>query len=119
MATEAKFLDYVLEQAALGEQLTAKKMFGEYGLYLDGKVIGFLADNCLFLKTSAALDALLPHLPKAPAYPGSKPYTVGDELLDDSDLLRRVLRLVAENTPLAKPKAAKSASKSKRHSAQD
>ena len=63
MATDRDFVDYVAEQAGLGERLTTRRMFGEYGLYVDGIVVAFCADNSLFLKRVAETAALLDDLP--------------------------------------------------------
>lgn len=108
MATDHGFIDYVSEQAGLGERLTHKKMFGEYALYVDGKVVAFACDNSLFVKPSAAAGKLAPGLPLRPPYPGAKDYPVADELLDDADALRALLletaALMPEPKPRAKPK---------------
>ncbi|MEO8809588.1 MAG: TfoX/Sxy family protein, partial [Rhodanobacter sp.] len=88
MATDKSFLDYVVEQADLGDALTYRKMFGEYALYHAGKVIAFVCDNSLFVKPSSASDNLTPSLPTSSPYPGAKPFPVADELLDDSAALR-------------------------------
>ena len=50
MATDASFVAFICEQADMPHRLTFKKMFGEYALYVDGKVIAFVCDNQLFLK---------------------------------------------------------------------
>ncbi|MCA0176091.1 MAG: TfoX/Sxy family protein [Proteobacteria bacterium] len=107
MATTADFIAYVAEQADFGARLTHKKMFGEYALYLDGKVVAFACDNSLFVKPTAAATALAPHLPQRPPYPGAKLYPVADELLDDTQALRRLLTATAELLPLPKPKKPK------------
>ena len=103
MATDRDFIDYVTEQAGLGGRLTSKKMFGEYALYLDGKVVGFACDNSLFIKPSAAAVALAPDLPRRPPYPGAKDYPVADELLDDTDALRRLIAATADLMPPPRP----------------
>ena len=105
MATDQDFIDYVAEQLALGERLTHKKMFGEYALYVDEKVVAFACDNSLFVKPSAAATALAPTLPQRPPYPGAKDYPVADELLDDADDLRRLILDTAARMPLPKPRA--------------
>jgi TfoX/Sxy family transcriptional regulator of competence genes len=105
MATDQDFIDYVAEQLALGERLTHKKMFGEYALYVDEKVVAFACDNSLFVKPSAAATALAPTLPQRPPYPGAKDYPVADELLDDADGLRRLILDTAARMPLPKPRA--------------
>lgn len=87
--------------------LTAKRMFGEYGLYLDGIVVAFICDDTLFIKPTPSALAVLPDAPRGPAYPGSKDYIVGSETLDDPDLCARALRAVAADAPPPKPKKAK------------
>lgn len=104
MSTTPDFIAYVAEQADFGARLTHKKMFGEYALYFDGKVVAFACDNSLFIKPTAAAAALAPHLPQRPPYPGAKLYPVADELLDDTQALRRLITATAEMLPLPKPK---------------
>jgi TfoX/Sxy family transcriptional regulator of competence genes len=109
MGTERSFVDYVTEVAGLGSRLTHKKMFGEYALYLDGKVVAFACDNSLFIKPSKAVTALAPDLPQGPPYPGAKDYPIADELLDDPEALRRLIEETAALMPLPKPKKAAAA----------
>ncbi|MBD8882145.1 TfoX/Sxy family protein [Rhodanobacter sp. 7MK24] len=104
MATDSDYIDYVSEQVALGDRLTHKKMFGEYALYVDGKVVAFACDNSLFVKPSAAAATLAPGLPQRPPYPGAKDYPVADELLDDSDAIRRLFLETAALMPVPKPR---------------
>ncbi|CAN7284509.1 TfoX/Sxy family protein [Massilia sp. LjRoot122] len=104
MATERSFVDYVTEVAGLGSRLTHKKLFGEYALYLDGKVVAFACDNSLFIKPSRAVETLAPDLPKGPPYPEAKDYPIADELLDDPEALRRLIEETAALMPLPKPK---------------
>ncbi|WP_217474748.1 TfoX/Sxy family protein [Stutzerimonas stutzeri] len=103
MASDKDFMDYVAEQIGLGSRLTYRKMFGEYALYLDGKVVAFVCDNSLFIKPSQAATALAPELPLGPPYPGAKDYPVADELLDDPDALRRLVIETASALPAPKP----------------
>lgn len=86
--------------------LSARRMFGEYALYLDGRTVAFVCDDTLFIKPTPGALALLPDADRSPAYPGSKDYIVGSAVLDDPDLCTRVLRQVAEDTPPPKAKAA-------------
>jgi len=111
MPTTQDFVDYVAEQAQLGPSLTFRKMFGEYGVYLDGKVIAFVCDNSLFVKATTATDAITRGLPQRPPYPGAKPYPVADELLDDSEALQALLVQTAQDLPAPKPKKPKTPSR--------
>lgn len=104
MATTQEFVTYVIEQIALEDRLTHKKMFGEFAFYVDGKVVAFACDNSVFIKPSKAAIALSANLPQRPPYPGAKDYLVADELLDDSDLLRQLILETATLMPAPKPK---------------
>ena len=107
MATESSFLEYVADQSRLQDRLTYKKMFGEYALYLDGKVVAFACDNSLFVKPAEATRKLTAKLPQRPPYPVAKPYPVADELLDEPDRLRDLLLATEQAMPSPKPKAPK------------
>ena len=50
MATDASFAAYVVDQAGPRLRVRAGKMFGEYALYVDEKVVAFLCDNRVLLK---------------------------------------------------------------------
>ena len=114
MATDTDFIAYITEQAGLGARLTHRRMFGEYALYVDEKVVAFACDNSLFVKPSAAATRLAPDLPQRPPYPGAKDYPVADELLDDGERLRELLLETAVLMPAPKVKKAKAAGKAKK-----
>lgn len=104
MATTQDFIDYVAEQIDLGVRLSYRKMFGEYAVYVDGKVVALVCDNSLFLKPSPAATELAPNLPLQPPYPGARNHPVADELLDDGEALRAVILATAAVLPAPKPK---------------
>jgi TfoX/Sxy family transcriptional regulator of competence genes len=106
VASDASYVEYVCEQAGLGPRLTQKKMFGEYALYVDGKVVAFVCGNHLYVKPTEPGRMLLQSVDAQPPYPGGKPhFRIGAEL-DDRELLKRILLATAEALPLPKPKPA-------------
>jgi len=107
MSTDARVIEGLLEQAAMGPRLTSRRMFGEYALYVDTKVVAFVCDNQVFLKPNEGCRSLLLKLDEAPPYPGAKMYWRLGEEIDDRDRLRRLLHVTAESLPLPKPKAVK------------
>ena len=109
MATKQSFVEYVCEQAGLAGALSYRKMFGEYALYFDGKVVGFACDNTLYLKPTEAGRSLLETVKEGPPYPGAKLYFVIDQALDDPALLRDLIMFTAADLPIPKPKPAKKA----------
>jgi len=106
MATQASTIAHMLDTLS-ALPLTSRKMFGEYALYLGGKTVAFVCDDTLFIKPTPGALAMLPDTMRGPAYPGSKDYIVGSEVLDDPDLCAAVLRQVERDTPTPKPKKAK------------
>jgi len=50
MASSSEFVDFVIEQIEDVGYITARKMFGEYALYADGKIFALICDNALFIK---------------------------------------------------------------------
>jgi TfoX/Sxy family transcriptional regulator of competence genes len=107
MSTDTDFIEYVHEQAGLGGALTSKKMFGEYGIYFDGKIVAVAADNSLFLKPTDAGRVLLPNVVEAQPWPEAKAWFVLDEFLDDTELLQKLIRATADALPAPKPKPVK------------
>ena len=114
MATTADFIAYVIEQVRLESRLSTRRMFGEYALYIDGKVVGFACDNSLFIKFVDATDEITRTLPAGEAYPGSKAYAMADELLDEPMKLQALLLVTADALPPPKPKKARTGQTTRR-----
>ncbi len=104
MATDQSFVEYIQSQSGLGHRLAFKKMFGEYALYLHGKVVAFACDNQLYLKPTEEGRALLGNVAEHPPYPGAKRYFRIDEQMEDRELLRAAFETTAGSIPLPKPK---------------
>lgn len=107
MATDQKFVDFVLEQIEHAGDITAKKMFGEYGIYADGKIFGLICDNKLFLKPTASGRAFIGTPQEAPAYPGAKPSFLIEEQIEDRKWLSELIRITVKELPEPKPKKKK------------
>ena len=104
VATSKETITYLEDQLG-GLPIRTRPMFGEYGVYLDDKVVGFVCNDTLFIKPSDADAAVLAGTYQAPAYPGSKLYNaVPGELLEDADWLRAAIVATAEALPAPKPK---------------
>ena len=105
MSTQQETVDYLLEQTSAAGTMSARKMFGEYGLYCDGKVIAFVCDDQLFIKPTAAGRAYLGTVIEAEAYPGSKMYfLIEGDRWDDADWLAGLAKTTADDLPAPKPK---------------
>ncbi|MBN9427978.1 MAG: TfoX/Sxy family protein [Burkholderiales bacterium] len=104
MASDLNYVEYVCDQAGLAGRMSFRKMFGEYALYLDGKVVAFVCDNQLYLKPTDAGRALLDRVDARPFYPRGKPHFRLGEEIDDRALLQRLLLTTAQALPMPKAK---------------
>jgi len=104
MASDAAFVQYVCDQLARAGAVRAKKMFGEYAVYLDERVVMLVCDNQMFLKPTDAATALLQSPAYASPYPGAKPHLLVTDLLDDAELMSQVLRATADALPAPRPR---------------
>ncbi len=102
MSTSPQTIANLLD--ALPDGVRAKKMFGEYALYLDGRVVGLVCDDTLFVKPTTGAVAVLPDAELGPPYRGAKPHLVIGDALDDADLMARLFFAVAADVPAPKPK---------------
>ena len=116
MASKQSTVDFILEQMADAGDVSARKMFGEYGVYCGGKLVALVCDDQLFLKPTAAGKAFIGEVSEKPPYPGAKLwFCVAGNHWENADWLSELVRLTAAELPMpapktkkAKPKAAKS-----------
>lgn len=99
MSSDPGFLEYVVDQLGMGPELAHKRLFGEYGLWLDGRIVALVCDDQLLVKPTAAGRALLGGAPpEVPPYPEAKGWLLVEDL-DDGEALRRLLRETAAALP--------------------
>jgi len=106
MASTLEFTEYVAGQFSGAGEITLKRMFGEYGLYCDGKYFAGVCDNQCFLKVTEAGKRLLPDCELAPPYKGAKDCFLLSEL-DDRELLARLTLATCAELPFPKPRKKK------------
>lgn len=70
MASTKDYLEYVLELLSNLDNITYKKMMGEYLLYADGILFGGIYDNRFLIKKTNSLENY--NLEKEIPYPGAK-----------------------------------------------
>lgn len=102
MASSKEFVDYLCDQMAEAN-VSARRMFGEYGLYCRGVYFASVCDDTLFVKPTPAGLALLPGCAQKPPYEGAKPCLVVEEV-ENKELLCRLARDTAAQLPPPKPR---------------
>ncbi len=106
MATRADTIAYLLDQIARAGRVSAKKMFGEYALYCEGKTVALVCDDQVFLKPTEAGLAILGVARKGFPYPGAKPWFLIDgDRCEDADWLSDLVRATADALPPPKLKS--------------
>ncbi len=106
MATKQSTVDYILDQASSVGNVAARKMFGEYALYFNGKVVGLVCDNKLYIKiTGPGKDFVGEFYKEGFAYPGAKAsMMIDDEKIEDHQWLSELVHITFDNLPIPKTK---------------
>ncbi len=104
MASDKNFVEFVLEKIKNAGEITAKKMFGEYGIYTDEKLFGLICDNKLFIKPTNSGRAFIGDVVEASPYEGAKPSFLIEEKIEDSEWLSELVRISVKELPEPKPK---------------
>jgi TfoX/Sxy family transcriptional regulator of competence genes len=103
MASQQSTVDFILDQIASAGSVSAKKMFGEYAVFCDGKVVALICDDQLYVKPTKAGRAVIETCEEEPPYPGAKPYLLisGDDW-EDEEWLSNLIKITAEELPVPK-----------------
>lgn len=107
MAVSKEFHDYILENLKKAGDVTTRSMMGGYCVYFQGKLIGDICDNCLFLKPAKAALQLLPDAERGYPYEGSKSLMIIVDDVENTPLISKVLQAMYEELPAPKPKKRK------------
>lgn len=100
MRTSEATIQEILQSIAPAGNVRARKMFGEYALYCDEKVIALVCRNELFIKDTPEGRAYAPELGLEPAYPGAKPgLHVPQDKWHESTWLSALVRTTADHLP--------------------
>jgi DNA transformation protein and related proteins len=106
MATKQSTIDFILDQLLRLNNISARKMFGEYALYCDGKVVGLVCDDIFYVKiTEPGKIFVGAYYKEGNTYEGAKPSMMIDGgQLEDREWLGELIKITADNLPLPKIK---------------
>ncbi len=108
VANDPEFLEFVVDQVRGRVDLTYRHMFGGTTLYSNGKVVGLICDNQLFVKPTAAGRAYIGNPVEAPAYEGARNSFLIDDQVDDAEWLAGLFAVTENALPAPKPKKKRS-----------
>ncbi|MBR2631151.1 MAG: TfoX/Sxy family protein [Bacteroidaceae bacterium] len=101
MASSKDFVQYVAEQCAEAGEIVVKKMFGDYGIYCDGKIFGLICDDCLYVKPTEEGKKMLREVVMRPPYEGAKDYFMVLDV-DDRVYLSELVKVTCLDLPESK-----------------
>jgi TfoX/Sxy family transcriptional regulator of competence genes len=107
MASDKKFIVFIVDQIENAGQITYKHMFGEFGIYSDGKLFALVCDNKLFIKPTEAGRSYIKDVVEAPPYPGAKPSFLIEDKLEDREWISNLVRITVSELPEPKKKKKK------------
>ncbi len=109
MASKQSTVEFLVEQMTQAGNMRFRKMFGEYAIYCDEKVVALICDDQLFVKPTERGKSLIEELQEAPPYPGAKLYfLISEDFWDDREYLTRLIAETAAELPMPQPKKKKS-----------
>jgi TfoX/Sxy family transcriptional regulator of competence genes len=101
VASQQSTVDFIVEQMAGAGAVAARKMFGEYAIYCDGKLVALVCDDRLYVKPTSAGRALASGCGEGSPYPGAKAHLVIDgDRWDDGEWLAELIRATSTGLPL-------------------
>lgn len=105
MSTSAEYIRFVLEQLEGIEDVTCRKMFGEYLVYVRERPVLLVCDNCTMVKKLPELAELMKDASEGIPYDGAKPHYILD--IENRELVAEVIGILVEVTPPKRRKQVK------------
>ena len=103
MATSKQYLEFVLDQLSLLEDISYRAMMGEYIVYYQGKIIGGVYDDRFLVKPTQSAKRMMPDAPYESPYAGAKKMLLV-ERIEDKAFLRELVSSMAAELPAPKKK---------------
>ncbi len=105
MSSQQATVDFLVDQMSLAGEVRSRKMFGEYAIYCDNKVVALVCDDLLYVKQTEVGQKLIGEVVLKPPYPGAKPYFyISGDLAEDKVWLSNIIQQTAAFLPFPKVK---------------
>lgn len=103
MASSKEYLEFVLEQLSLLDDITYKAMMGEFIIYYRGKIAGGIYDDRFLVKPTKSAVAMMPEADMELPYEGAKEMLLVDDI-DNKEFLRDLFEAMYDELPAPKKK---------------
>lgn len=108
MASDLEFVEYVCDQMRDAGRVRFRKMFGEFVVYCNDKVVTLVCDDRLFVKPTPGGRAFIGEPVESPPYSGAKPHFLIEDGIDDREWLTQLIRMTERELPAPSPKKPRS-----------
>ena len=103
MASSKDYLEFILDQLSLLDEISYKAMMGEYIIYYQGKIIGGIYDDRFLVKPIKSAKQMMPNAQYETPYEGAKEMLLVDDI-DNKDFLNKLLNSMVDELPAPKKK---------------
>ena len=101
MASSEEYMEYVLEQLSGADDISYRKMMGEYIIYYKGKIIGGIYDDRFLVKPVESARAMMPDAQMELPYEGAKEMILVEDI-EDREFLTNLLDAMYDELPKRK-----------------
>ena len=101
MASTKEYLDFVLEQLSLLDQISYRAMMGEFIIYDRGKIIGGIYDNRFLVKNIKSAAEKMPDATLEVPYEGAKKMLLVEDI-ENKDFFRELFNAMYEEVAKSK-----------------
>jgi Regulator of competence-specific genes len=101
MASTKEYLDFVLEQLSLLDQIGYRAMMGEFIIYYRKKIIGGIYDNRFLVKNIKSAAEKMPDATLEVPYEGAKKMLLVEDI-ENKDFLRELFNAMYEEVAKSK-----------------
>lgn len=101
MASTKEYLDFVLEQLSLLDQISYRAMMGEFIIYYRGKIIGGIYDNRFLVKNIKSAAEKMQDATLEVPYEGAKKMLLVEDI-ENKDFLRELFNAMYEEVAKSK-----------------
>ena len=106
MASSQEYLDFIIEQLYILDDVSYRKMMGEYILYYQGKIFGGIYDDRLLVKITKSSRQLMRKAIEELPYSGAKPMLLVEDV-ENKEFLYQLITNMYEELPTTKVKKKK------------
>lgn len=105
MACTSDFIEFVCSQLEGAGMVRARKMFGDYCIYVDEKPIILACENIVYIKKHQAIEKMMSEAEIGFPYDGAKEHYILD--VEHKDYVLPIVKALLPHIPLPKPKKKK------------